>query len=143
MRRRLGFLPILPTRTTSAPRSLLFVVLPALVAVQAAGLLVVGVLYLVALRGGGTSSTTGTVFAALASVIVGLGLLAAARGLHRRRRWARAPVLVTQLLVALVAAGPGGVVQGGLLYVGAALFLYALIVLALLFAPGVTAELND
>jgi hypothetical protein len=77
-----------------------------------------------------------TLLAAVAAT--GLGLVA--RGLLRRRRWARAPALVTNLLVLPVAVG---LLQGGRWYVGLPLLLWAAAVLGLLFAPATDTALED
>jgi uncharacterized membrane protein YhaH (DUF805 family) len=110
-----------------------------LVAAQAAGLVVLTFVYLVALvfstPSNYAAAATTTVFVALAAV--GLGLCA--RGLAQRRRWARSPVLVLQLVTMPVAIG---LVQGGLWYVGVPLLVWVLAVVVLLFAPGTNAALR-
>ena len=69
----------------------------------------------------------------------GLGLVA--RGLLRRRGWARSPALVTNLLVLPVAVG---LLQGGRWYVGAAAArLGAWRCWVLLFAPATAAALDE
>lgn len=123
-------------------RSPLLVALAALVALQGMALLVIAVFYVAELARDQAAEPRGALFAALVAVIVGLGLLACARGLIRGRRWARSPVLVVQLLLALVAVGPEGVVHGSP-YVGVALVLWAVIVATLLFVPGVSAVLEE
>ena len=110
-----------------------------LVAAQAVGLGVLVVFYVVEL----VVSTASNVAAALTSI--GLFALAAAgvalcsRGLARHRRWARSPVLVLELVAMPVAVG---LVQGGLWYVGVPLFLWALAVVVLMYAPGSNAALH-
>lgn len=123
--------------------STLIVLLVALVALQGVALLGVAGFYLAELARGGAANAPGASFAGVATLVVAAGLLLAARGLYRRRRWSRAPVLVVQLLVALVAVGPDGVVHGGLWYVALPLFGWALIVVSLLFAPPVSAALEE
>ena len=126
--------PSAPARPTP------LVVLAALVAAQGIGLAGLAVFFLVELVVSTPLSVTRAVTAALLTLLAGLGLLAVARGLHRRRRWARAPALVTQLLVLPVGAG---LVQGGRWYVGVPLIGWALGVLVLLFTPAVSEALED
>jgi hypothetical protein len=115
-------------------------VLVALVAGQGVGLAGLAVFLLVELVVATPLSALRAVMAALLTLVAGLGLIAVARGLRRRRRWARAPALVTQLLVLPVGAG---LVQSGRWYVGMPLILWALAVLALLFTPAVGEVLED
>jgi hypothetical protein len=126
--------PTAPARPTP------LVVLAALVAAQAVGLAGLAVFFLVELVVSTPLSVPRAVMAALLTLVAGLGLLAVARGLHRRQRWARAPALVTQLLALPVGAG---LVQGGRWYVGVPLIGWALGVLILLFAPPVSDALED
>ena len=69
---------------------------------------------------------------------VGLGLVA--RGLLAGRRWARAPALVTNLILLPVAVG---LLQAHVWYAGVPLLLWALAVLVLLFAPATAAALDE
>ena len=126
----------LPARTPLLP------VLVVLVVLQAVGLIAIAAFFVVELARNQATNTAGALFAAVVALVVGVGMLAAARGLHHGRRAARAPVLVAQLLMALVAVGPDGVVHGGLWYVGLALLVWALTVGGLLFAPAVSAVLE-
>jgi hypothetical protein len=126
--------PTAPARPTP------LVVLVALVAAQGIGLAGLAVFFLVELVVSTPLSVPRAVTAALLTLLAGLGLVAVARGLHRRRRWARAPALVTQLLVLPVGAG---LVQGGRWYVGVPLIGWALGVLVLLFTPAVSDALED
>jgi hypothetical protein len=126
--------PTAPARPTP------LVVLAALVAAQGVGLAGLAVFFVVELVVSTPLSVPRAVMAALLTLVAGLGLLAVARGLHRRRRWARAPALVTQLLALPVGAG---LVQGGRWYVGVPLIGWALGVLILLFAPAVSDALED
>jgi hypothetical protein len=126
--------PTAPARPTP------LVVLAALVAAQGIGLAGLAVFFLVELVVSTPLSVPRAVMAALLTLLAGLGLLAVARGLHRRRRWARAPALVTQLIVLPVGVG---LVQGGRWYVGVPLIGWALGVLVLLFAPAVSDALED
>jgi hypothetical protein len=126
--------PTAPARATS------LVALVALVAAQGVGLAGLAVFFLVELVVSTPLSVPRAVMAALLTLLAGLGLLAVARGLHRRRRWARAPALVTQLIVLPVGVG---LVQGGRWYVGVPLIGWALGVLVLLFTPAVSEALED
>ena len=67
------------------------------------------------------------------------GLALVARGLLRRRRWARSPALVTNLIAVPVALG---LVQGGRWYLGTPLAIWAVVVLVLLFLPSTDRELD-
>jgi hypothetical protein len=123
-----------------AARPTALVALVALVAAQGLGLAGLAVFFLVELAVATPLSAPRAIMAALLTLLGGLGLLAVARGLLRRRRWARAPALVTQLLVLPVG---WGLIQGGRWYVGAPLILWALAVLVLLFTPAVGEVLED
>jgi hypothetical protein len=125
---------------TARARPTPLVVLVALVAAQGIGLAGLAVFFLVELVVSTPLSVPRAVTAALLTLLAGLGLLTVARGLHRRRRWARAPALVTQLLVLPVGAG---LVQGGRWYVGVPLIGWALGILVLLFTPAVSEALED
>jgi hypothetical protein len=116
------------------------VVLVGLVAAQGVGLAGLAVFFLVELVVSIPLSVPRAVMAALLTLLAGLGLLAVARGLLHRRRWARAPALVTQLIVLPVGAG---LVQGGRWYVGVPLIGWAFGVLVLLFTPAVSDALED
>jgi len=127
-----------PDLSAGRPRPLLALV--GLVAAQGLGLVGLAVFYLVELVVATPSSLTRAVVAALLTALGGTGLLLVARGLAGGRRWARAPALVTQLLVLPVAAG---LIQGDRWYVGAPLIVWALAVLLLLFSPSVSGYLED
>ena len=114
--------------------------LVALVAAQGLGLAGLAVFFLVELVVATPLSVPRALMAALLTLLGGVGLLLVARGLDRGRRWARAPALVTQLLVVPVGAG---LVQGGRWYVGVPLIGWALAVLVLLFTPAVAERLED
>jgi hypothetical protein len=116
------------------------VALVALVAAQGLGLVGLAVFFLVELAVATPLSVPRALMAALLTLLGGAGLLLVARGLLRARRWARAPALVTQLLVLPVGAG---LVQGGRWYVGVPLILAALAVLVLLFTPAVSDTLEE
>ena len=113
----------------------------ALVALEAVGLLAAAVFFVVEL---GVADADDRVRAATAAALtllgaIGLGLVA--RGLFGRRRWARAPALVTNLLVLPVAYD---LTRGGRWYVGVPLLLLAAVVLVLLFVrPTDEALLED
>lgn len=111
-----------------------------LVALQALGLLAAAVFFAVetavATADDRTRAVLATVLTLLAAVCLGL----VAQGLHRRRRWARAPAMVVNLLVLPVAFD---LLRGGRWYVGVPLLAWALVVLALLFAPATDAALED
>ncbi|HEX7186703.1 MAG TPA: hypothetical protein VF423_00635 [Actinomycetes bacterium] len=111
-----------------------------LVGAEALGLGAASIFFLVELV---VADADDRVRAAVAGVLVlagavGLGLVT--RGLWQRRRWARAPALVSNLLVLPVAFD---LVRGGRWYVGGPLLLVALAVLVLLFAPATDAALED
>lgn len=77
---------------------------------------------------------------ALLALAAAAGLALVTRGLARRQRWARAPALVTNLLVLPVS---WGLLQGGRWYIGLPLALWALAVLVLLFVPATEAALQE
>jgi uncharacterized membrane protein (DUF2068 family) len=111
-----------------------------LLGAEAAGLAAAAVFFFVELA---VADADDRVRAAVAGVLVlaaAVGLALVTRGLWQRRRWARAPALVSNLLVLPVAFD---LVRGGRWYVGGPLLLVALAVLALLFAPATDAALED
>jgi len=116
------------------------VVLVALVAAQGLGLVGLAVFFLVELVVATPLSVPRALMAALLTLLGGVGLLLVARALGRGRRWARAPALVTQLLVLPVG---WGLIQGDRWYVGAPLIAWALAVLVLLFTRAVAERLED
>jgi hypothetical protein len=130
--------PAVPGNPEDLPahRSPQLALLAALVALQGAGLLVIAGFYTAGLVSDAAADQAGTAYAAAMSVFLGLGVLWAARGLLRRRPWARSPVLVVQVLMALVGAGPSGLLYGGMWYVGLGVLVWAVVVAVLLFAPG-------
>ena len=130
----------MPSPTSPPTRPAALVVLVILVAAQGLGLVGLAVFFAVELWVATESSASRAVVAALLTLLGGVGLLLVARGLARERRWARAPALVTQLLVLPVA---WGLIQGDRWYVGAPLIAWALAVLGLLFTPAVAASLED
>jgi hypothetical protein len=111
-----------------------------LVALQGVGLAVAAVFYLVELVVATPDDRVRAAVTAGLALAAAAGLALVARGLLRRRRWARAPALVTNLLVLPVAFG---LVQGGRWYVGGPLLVWAGAVLGLLFAPSTNTALED
>ena len=130
----------MPPPSTPLRRPAALVVLIALVVAQGLGLVGLAIFFVVELVVATESSAARAVVAALLTLLGGVGLLLVARGLARARRWARAPALVTQLLVLPVA---WGLVQGDRWYVGAPLIAWSLAVLVLLFTPAVSGVLED
>ena len=112
----------------------------ALVGLQAVGLVAVAVFYLVELVVADTDDAVRALVTVGLALAAGVGLGLVARGLLHRRRWARSPALVTNLLVLPVAIG---LLQGGRWYVGAPLLVWALAVLGLLFSPATAAALDE
>jgi uncharacterized membrane protein YoaK (UPF0700 family) len=100
----------------------------------------VAAFYLVELVVATADDALRAVVSALLALAAAAGLGLVARGLLRRRGWARSPALVTNLLVLPVAVG---LLQGGRWYVGVPLLVWAVAVLGLLFAPGTAAELDE
>lgn len=66
-------------------------------ALEGVGLVVLGVVYAVAGLLGEPEDRLGSELGAVLAVVVGLALLLVARGLDRRRLWARSPAVVVQL----------------------------------------------
>lgn len=91
-----------------SPRLLTVTVL--VVALHAVVLVGFGLYLVVAGVAGSPSDRTGAVGAGALSLLGGAGLVLVARGLLRRRRWARSPALVAEVIVLPVA---WGLVQGG------------------------------
>ena len=111
-----------------------------LVGLQAVALLGAAVFFVVEVAVATPDDRTRALVAALLALVAAVGTALVARGLLAGRRWARAPALVVNLLLLLVAFD---VVRGGGWYVGAPLLLWALGVLALLFAPSTDAALEE
>ena len=112
----------------------------ALVGLEAVVLLAAAVFYVVELAVATADDVVRALVSAGLALVAAVGLALAARGLLRRRRWARAPALVTNLLVPPVAVG---LLQGGVWYVGLPLLLLATTILVLLFQPATSAELEE
>ncbi len=127
----------MPTVVPDRPRSL--AVIAAVVALEAVLLLAVAVFYLVELAVATPDDVVRALVTAALALLSGAGLLLVARGLLRSRRSARAPALVTNLILPPVAIG---LFQGGRWYVGAPLLAAAATVVVLLFSAGVTAALE-
>lgn len=111
-----------------------------LVGLQAVALLGAAVFFVVEVAVATPDDRTRALVAALLALVAAAGMAVVARGLLAGRRWARAPTLVVNLLVLPVAFD---LVRGGRWYVGGALLLWALGVLALLFAPSTDAALEE
>jgi NADH:ubiquinone oxidoreductase subunit K len=112
----------------------------ALVGLEALGLLAAAVFYLVELVVATEDDAVRALVSAGLALLAAVGLALVARGLRARRRWARSPALVTNLLVVPVAVG---LLQGGRWYVGLPLVVLALAVLVLLFHPSTSADLDE
>ncbi len=108
-----------------------------LVAVGIEVLLLVGVagVFLFALGTDREIDARASIATAVFALSFALLLAAAARGLLRRQRWARAPVITVQLLVLLALAVP--LLQAGTWWAGAGLVVLALTAGAGLFVPAV------
>ena len=111
-----------------------------LVALEAVGLVAAAVFYLVELVVADTGDPVRALVTAALALAAGAGLALVARGLLHRRRWARAPALVTNLILLPVGYG---LVQGGRWYIGLPLLLLGVAVLVLLFAPATAAALDE
>lgn len=112
----------------------------ALVGLEALGLLAAAVFFVVELAVAEADDRVRAATAALLALLAAVGLGLVARGLARRRRWARAPALVANLLVLPVSFD---LVRGGRWYVGGPLLLLAAAVLALLFVRPTDEALQD
>jgi hypothetical protein len=111
-----------------------------LVGLQALGLAAVAVFYLVELAVASSDDPVRALVTVGLTLIAATGLALVARGLLHRRRWARAPALVTNLILLPVGYG---LLQGHVWYVAIPLLLWALAVLVLLFAPSTSAALDE
>jgi hypothetical protein len=112
----------------------------ALVALQAIGLAAAAVFIVVELIVSSSDDPVRAVVSGLLALAAAVGLGLVARGLLAGRRWARAPALVTNLILLPVAYG---LLQADVWYAGIPLLLWALAVLVLLFAPSTSAALDD
>ncbi len=104
-----------------------------LVLLQAAALVVLGVVYGASGILGSPEDRRATVLAGLLAAAVGLALLVVGRALARGRGWALSPSVLTQVFVVVVAVG---LLQGGVLVVGVPLLGVAAAVLWALVTPG-------
>lgn len=116
--------PVAPTILTAA----------ALVGVEALGLAAFAVVDLVSADGSRVGSAVGT---ALFFVVCAGGLGLAARGLSRRERWARGPVVLSQLIVLGLAWG----LRASSASIAAVLTVVAVAVLGCVLAPATTRQL--
>lgn len=111
-----------------------------LVALEALGLLAAAVFFAVETVVATADDRTRAVVAAVLTLAAAAGLGLVARALAGRRRWARAPALVSNLLVLPVAFD---LLRGGRAYVAVPLGLLALTVLVLLFVRPTDEALED
>jgi hypothetical protein len=110
-----------------------------IVTAQSAGLAVFAVATVVeAIRGDRASATSAALLAVLALVWCA-GLVLAARGLLQARVWARAPVVMSEVLMIGIAIP---LVQGDQRWLGVAVLVSAVVGLLALFARSVTGELT-
>ena len=112
----------------------------ALVALEALGLLAAAVFFVVELGVADADDRVRATTAAALTLLGAVGLGLVARGLYRRRRWARAPALVSNLLVLPVAFD---LTRGGRWYVGVPLLVLAVVVVVLLFVRPTDEALED
>ena len=129
-----------PTDRRWAPPGSALRLLAALVAAQGLALLGVPVFYAVELVVAETTDVAGAALTATMAALAGAALIAVARALAYAQSWARAPALVTELIVVPVTSY---LVQGGRVAVGLALLSWAAAVIVLLFWPSVTRSLRD
>lgn len=111
----------------------------ALVGLQGAALVLLGVAYGVAGLLGEPFDRTATVLEALLAVGAGLLVLLVARGLWRTQGWARSPAVVVQLLALPVGVG---LVQGRVWYAAVPVLVLAGSVLYLLATPEARLDLR-
>jgi hypothetical protein len=112
----------------------------ALVGLETLGLLAATVFFAVEIVVADADDRTRAVTATVLTLLGTVGLALVTRGLAQRRRWARAPGLVTNLLVLPVAYD---LVRGGRWYVGGPLLVLALTVMVLLFVRSTDEALQE
>jgi len=112
----------------------------ALVALQAIGLAAAAVFTVVELFVASSDDVARAAVTAVLALVAAVGLGLVARGLLAGRRWARAPALVTNLILLPVAYG---LLQAEVWYVGIPLLLWAVAVLVLLFVPSTSGALEE
>lgn len=127
------------SRDAARPSATLLAV-AGLVALEALGLLAAAVFFAVETVVATADDRTRAVVAAVLTLAAAAGLGLVARALAGRRRWARAPALVSNLLVLPVAFD---LLRGGRAYVAVPLGLLALTVLVLLFVRPTDEALED
>lgn len=110
-----------------------------LVALEGVVLLVFGAVYAVAGVRGQAETRVGAELGALLVGLAGVGLLLVARGLLRRRRWARSPAVAVQLVTLLTAFSLMSTPLAGAATVA---LLLAVVVVYLLFTGPARAELD-
>lgn len=121
-------------------RPVLLVVAAALVCAQGLVAVLLGVLVAVDAFRGRAENLAATEFMAVFGVVAGVGLVFVARALFLRRRWGRAPTLVTQLICVPVAVA---LVQAQQYVVGVTLGLVAVVAAVSLMSRPVSEALND
>jgi hypothetical protein len=124
---------------TLQPRPVPLLVAVVVVLVEAGALLVYAVVTIVQAVRGDRSSVLGVV---LLAALLGLwdgALVVAARGLWRGRRWARSPIVVSELL--LLAVGLQ-LAQGATRWAGVAIVVLTIAALGAALSPPVTASLG-
>ena len=129
-----------PSDTAGSARPATLLGGAALVGLEALGLLAAAVFFVVELGVADADDRVRAAVAALLALLGAVGLGLVTRGLLRGRRWARAPALVTNLLVLPVAYD---LVRGGRWYVGLPLLVLALAVIGLLFVRPSDEALTD
>ena len=121
-------------------------IVAAILVVQAVGLAMFAGYLVVNLVGGSkqTTATSNTVIEIVAFVVVCVVLVLLARGCLRAQRWARAPVLVVELITLLGIGWP--MLQGSMWYrlpLGLPVTLGSLAAIVLLLTPSTTAVLES
>jgi len=89
----------------TAPRPALLLVICALVTLEAAAFLGLGIAWTVDVVRGAASMPAASLFLAAFGIGIAVLLLLAARGLWRGQGWARSPVIMWQILLVVLAVG--------------------------------------